>query len=182
MLITGALGGIDIETGQTLAEYAAAHDLDHVSAAVAILEQGDARVASFNMDEADIAAFARQEWVVTGSDGSSGHPRKYASFPKAYSDLVKSDTGMSLARFVQRSSAQTAAIIGLTDRGMIKTGLAADIVIFDPDGFEARATYQSPRELSAGVQYLLVNGRVMIEEGEYRGGLPGQPLLKNTDC
>jgi N-acyl-D-aspartate/D-glutamate deacylase len=182
LLLTGAIGGADVEAGQTLAEYSAARGLDHVSGAIAILKQGDARVASFNMDEADIAAFARQPWVVTGSDGSSGHPRKYASFPKAYQDLVKGDQGMSLARFVQRSSAQTASIIGLTDRGMIRTGLAADIVVFDPAEYEARATYRSPRALSAGVRYLLVNGTVMIDQGEYRGTLPGQPLLKDTSC
>ena len=182
LLITGALGESKVETGQTLAQYSAQRGLDHVSGAIAILKQGDARVASFNMDAADIAAFARQEWVVTGSDGSSGHPRKFASFPKAYSDLVEGELGMSLARFVQRSSAQTAAIIGLIDRGKIEPGLVADIVVFDPDQFEARATYQMPRALSAGVQHLLVNGEVMIEAGEYSGALPGKPLLKKTGC
>ncbi|NQX93406.1 MAG: amidohydrolase family protein, partial [Erythrobacter sp.] len=171
LLITGALAGLDIETGQTLADYSAKLGVDHISGAVAILEKGDARVASFNMDEADIAAFARQPWVVTGSDGSSGHPRKYASFPKAYADLVKGDAGMTLARFVQRSTSQTAAIIGLTDRGAITSGLTADIVVFDPDEFGARATYQSPRALSAGVRYLLVNGKLAINGGEYTGGL-----------
>lgn len=182
LLITGALGGIEIEAGQTLAEYSTKLSVDHVSGAIAILEKGDARVASFNMDEADIAAFARQDWVVTGSDGSSGHPRKYASFPKAYRDLVKGKAGMSLARFVQRSSAQTAAIIGLTDRGMIKAGLVADIAVFDPDAFEARATYESPKALSAGVRHLLVNGQVVIQDGEYSGILAGKPLLKDTGC
>lgn len=182
LLLTGQLGGAQIETGQTLADYSAKLGLDHVSGAIAILEQGDARVASFNMDEADIAAFARQDWVVTGSDGSSGHPRKYASFPKAYSDLVKGEGEMSLARFVQRSTAQTAAIIGLTDRGVIKPGFAADIVVFHPEDFEARATYRAPTALSAGVQYLIINGQVMIEEGKYRGALPGKPLLKDAAC
>lgn len=182
LLITGALDGLEIEPGQTLADYSARLGVDHVSGAIAILEKGDARVASFNMDPADIAAFARQEWVVTGSDGSSGHPRKYASFPKAYRDLVKGEAGMSLARFVQRSSAQTAAIIGLTDRGTIRPGMAADIVVFDPGAYEPRATYAAPRALSAGVRHLLVNGKVMIEDGEYRGALPGRPLLKDTGC
>jgi N-acyl-D-amino-acid deacylase len=182
LLITGQLGGAQVKTGQTLADYSAALGVDHVSGAIAILKQGDAHVASFNMDEADIAAFARQDWVVTGSDGSSGHPRKYASFPKAYRDLVKGEEKMSLARFVQRSSAQSAAIIGLSDRGVIAPGYAADIVVFDPDDFEARATYQSPRALSAGVRFLVVNGQVMIDNGEYTGGLYGRPLLKDTAC
>jgi len=187
LLITGALGDAEVQAGQTLAQYSANRGLSHVEGAIAILKQGDARVASFNMDEADIVAFAHQDWVVTGSDGSSGHPRKYASFPKAYRDLVKGDllkgdAKMSLARFVQRSSAQTAAIIGLTDRGLLKPGYAADIVVFDPEEFEARATYQSPKALSAGVRFLLVNGKITIEDGQYNGGLHGQPLLKANSC
>ena len=182
LLVTGALHGADIDIGSTLADIAAASSIDPVEAAIAILMQGDARVASFNMSAADIAAFATKDWVVTGSDGSTGHPRKYASFPKAYQDLVIGNAGMDIARFIQRSSAQTAEIIGLSDRGRIAPGLAADIVVFDPASFAPRATYQSPREFAIGVRYLLVNGDAVISEGEYTGALPGEPLLKQTAC
>ena len=182
LLVTGSLHGAEVAVGDTLADIAKSQSLDPVDAAIAILMDGDARVASFNMSAADIAAFAAQDWVVTGSDGSTGHPRKYGSFPKAYQDLVNGDVGMSMARFVQRSSAQTADIIGLTDRGRIAPGLAADLVIFDPDEFAPRATYQSPRELSAGVRHLIVNGESVISDGQYTGALPGQPLLKQTGC
>ncbi|XUU60551.1 N-acyl-D-amino-acid deacylase family protein [Erythrobacter sp. HA6-11] len=182
LLITGRLHGAEIPTGITLKEYADNLNLSPVDAAISILMQGDARVASFNMNPDDIAAFAGQDWVVTGSDGSTGHPRKFASFPKAYQDLVKGEAGMSLARLVQRSSAQTAEIIGLRDRGQIKPRWVADIVIFDPDTFAPRADYQRPRELSAGVRHLLVNGVSLITDGEYTGALPGKPLLKRTGC
>ena len=182
LLVTGSLQGAETSVGSTLAEIAKKRSIDPVDAAISILMEGDARVASFNMSAADIAAFAAQDWVVTGSDGSTGHPRKYGSFPKAYQDLVNGDVGMSMARFVQRSSAQTADIIGLTDRGRIAPGLAADLVIFDPDEFAPRATYQSPRELSAGVRHLIVNGESVISDGQYTGALPGQPLLKQTGC
>ena len=182
LLVTGRLHGASVPVGLTLQELAEQRGLSPVEAAVAILMDGDARLASFNMNPEDIAAFAKQEWVITGSDGSTGHPRKYASFPKAYQDLVNDEDGMSMAEFVARSSARTADIIGLTDRGRIEPGLAADIVVFDPVSFAPRATYQSPRELSAGVRYLIVNGVALIRDGEYSGALPGSPLLKATPC
>jgi len=182
LLITGRLHGVEVPLGLTLAELAARRGQSPVDAAIAVLREGDARVASFNMSEADIAAFAAQDWVVTGSDGSSGHPRKYASFPKAYRDLVRGTTAMPLARFIRRSSGQAADIVGLTDRGYLRVGYAADVVIFDPDSFAPQATYQSPRKLSVGVRHLLVNGVSVIEDGEFTGALPGQPLLKDTTC
>ncbi|MDN3646287.1 amidohydrolase family protein [Pontixanthobacter aestiaquae] len=179
LLITAPLGGIDIVTGITLADIAKTEEREPVDSAIAILKQGDARLASFNMNEADIAAFAVQDWVVTGSDGSTGHPRKYASFPKAYRDLVKKE-GMPLARFIRRSSGKTAEIIGLTDRGYLKPGYAADVVVFDPEEFAPVASYQNPRELSVGVRHLLVNGALAIKDGRYTGALSGKPLLKQS--
>lgn len=182
LLVTGRLGSAEVAVGKTLADIADAQGLKPVDAAIAILKDGDARVASFNMSEADIAAFAGRDWVVTGSDGSSGHPRKYGSFPKAYRDLVKGEARMPLARFIRRSSGQTADIIGLRGRGYLKQGYAADVLVFDPERFAPRATYQTPREYSAGVVHLLVNGEVVISSGEYVGTLPGEPLLKETEC
>ncbi len=181
LLITGKLGDAQVPVGQTLAKFATSNNLDPIQAAIAILLKGDARVASFNMNPDDIAAFARQDWVVTGSDGSTGHPRKYASFPKAYRDLVVNGD-MSMARFVQRASGQTAEIIGLTDRGYLRAGLAADVLVFDPHTFAPVATYQSPRELSTGVQSLFVNGVAVIADGAATDAMPGQPLLKDTGC
>lgn len=182
LLLTGPLHGATVPTGSTLDQIAEQSGISEVDAAVGILMEGDARVASFNMDPEDIVTFAQQSWVVTGSDGSTGHPRKYASFPKAYQHLVKGEAGMSIAEFVSRSSGRTADIIGLTDRGRIAPGKAADIVIFDPASFAARATYSSPRELSVGVRHLIVNGERVISDGDYTGALPGQPLLKDTAC
>ena len=181
LLITAPLHGANVEIGQTLGQRAAANSREPADEAIAVLKEGDARLASFNMSAADIAAFAEQEWVVTGSDGTTGHPRKYGSFPKAYRDYVINGE-MSLARFIQRSSAKTAEIIGLKDRGFLKPGYAADIVVFDPATFAPRATYQEPEELSVGVAYLIVNGEALISEGEYTGTLPGTPLLKETSC
>jgi len=182
LLITGALGDADIEIGRTLADHAVQQRSDPLDVAVDILKTGDARVASFNMSTDDILAFAEQEWVVTGSDGSTGHPRKYASFPKAYRDLVVDGKLMSLSRFIRRSSGQTADIVGLKDRGYLKVGMAADIIVFDSESFAPRATYEQPRLLSTGVRYLFVNGQPVISGGQSTGVLPGRPLLKETRC
>ena len=147
-----------------------------------ILESGDARLASFNMDAADIAAFARQDWVVTGSDGSTGHPRKYGSFPKAYRDLVLGEEGMDLARFIRRSSGLTADIIGLEKRGYLRAGYFADVLVFDPESFAPKATYSAPRELSSGVVHLYINGQAVIRNETATGTLSGRPLIKDTQC
>lgn len=182
LLITGSLGKANATIGSTLADTAAAEKLDPIDAALLILMYGDARVASFNMNTDDIRAFAVQDWVVTGSDGSTGHPRKYASFPKAYQDMVVNGKLLTLRRFIRRSSGQTADIIGLTDRGYLKVGMAADILLFDPGTFAPKATYEQPRLLSTGVRHLFVNGKPVISEGQPTDAMPGKPLLKETLC
>ncbi|BDW81638.1 N-acyl-D-amino-acid deacylase [Erythrobacter sp. Dej080120_24] len=182
LLVTGALGEVEVETGKTLEQLARDQGIAPADAAIAVLRTGDARLASFNMNPDDIAAFAAREWVVTGSDGSTGHPRKYASFPKAYRDLVADGGVMDMARFVRRSSGQTADIIGLQGRGYLKPGYFADVVVLDPESFAPRATYSAPEELSSGVVHLLVNGEVVIRGGAHTGQLPGRPLLKPASC
>lgn len=182
LLITGNLGQDNVETGVTLAEIAERLSSDPLDAAIDILRVGDARVASFNMNAEDIMTFASQHWVVTGSDGSVGHPRKYGSFPKAYRDFVVRDKLLDLPQFIRRSSGQTADIVGLKDRGYLKPGMAADVVIFDPERYAPRATYQQPRRLSTGVEYLLVNGQMLISGGTHTDEMPGRSLLKDTQC
>ncbi|MEL7447130.1 MAG: amidohydrolase family protein [Pseudomonadota bacterium] len=182
LLVTGRLAGSSAPVGRTLAEIAEIERTQAVDAAIAILLEGDARLASFNMSADDIAAFAAQDWVVTGSDGSTGHPRKYGSFPKAYRDLVIGGGAMSLARFIRRSSGMTADIIGLDRRGYLRPGYFADVLVFDPESFAPNATYSAPRELSSGVVHLYVNGEAVISNGSATGSLSGRPLLKDTQC
>lgn len=182
LLITGSLAGAEVTVGQTLAEIAAAQGIGAVDAAIAVLEKGDARLASFNMNPDDVAAFAARAWVVTGSDGSTGHPRKYGSFPKAYRDLVVEGGVMDLARFIRRSSGQTADIVGLDRRGYLKPGYFADVLVFDPESFAPNANYTAPQQLSSGVVHLYVNGIPAITQGQHTGALPGRPLLKPAQC
>lgn len=181
LLVTEAINVSEDLVGQSLAALSDEQGIEPADVAIAILERGEARLASFSMREDDILALGSQDWVVTGSDGSTGHPRKYGSFPKAYRDWVVSGK-MSLTNFIRRSSGQTADIIGLTDRGYLKPGFVADIVVLDPERFAPRATYQAPELLSAGVRYLVVNGSLVIDDEEYTGSLPGELLRKDTQC
>ncbi|RXZ66415.1 N-acyl-D-amino-acid deacylase family protein [Pelagerythrobacter rhizovicinus] len=177
LLITRGIGDADRWDGKTLAEVAAAMGSKPIEAAIAILRRSDARVASFNMDRSDIEAFAVQPWVMTGSDGSTGHPRKYATYPKAYRDLVTSGK-LDLPTFVRRSSGLVADTLGLTNRGYLEADAFADIVIIDAERFVPRAGYANPEELSEGVVHLIVNGSLAIENGRPTGVHSGRVLLR----
>jgi len=130
------------------------------------------------MNMSDIENFMRQEWVMTSSDGSTGHPRKYASFPKKFQDYVIGKNLMPVETFFYRSSGLVADTFGICERGYIKAGYKADIIILDPDKFSPEASFQSPTELTSGVSHLLINGKVAIDNGEAQSNLPGQVLKR----
>ena len=132
------------------------------------------RVASFNMSAQDIENFMVKPWIVTSSDGTDGHPRKYASFPKKYREYVKQKKLLTEAQFIARSSSQTASILGLNDRGQLKVGYKADITIFDRNNYRDRASFIKWNKLSTGVEYVLVNGKVAIDAGHHTDTLAGQ--------
>ena len=159
--------------GMTLQEIAEQLAVDPIDAAIEVVRSGDPSVASFNMNPSDIEALAIQPWVMTGSDGSNGHPRKYASYPKAYRDMVVAAKLFPLERFVYRSSALVADSFYLCDRGYLREGYIADIAIINLDNFRPVADFQNPTELSTGVTELLVNGELAIAGGEFTGALPG---------
>ena len=160
--------------GKTLAQLATQLDKSPEDAAIHLVHQGRTRVASFNMNMQDIKRFMVQPWVVTSSDGTNGHPRKYASFPQKYQEFVVKSNTLSLQRFIYSSTGQTAGILGITDRGMLKIGKQADIVMFDPKQYRAAANFKAWDRLSKGVVHLLVNGQFVINNGEYTDKLAGQ--------
>ena len=150
-----------------------------IPAALHILRLGKSRVVSFNMNPEDISNFMQQPWAMTSSDGTDGHPRKYASFPKKYRDSVVEQKLLSMQAFVHRSSGLTADTFGVKNRGYLRSGYFADIAVLDPNEFGPQADYLHWNSLSTGVKYLLVNGVPAIVEGEYNGALAGRPLRKN---
>ena len=116
---------------QTLGQLAKKYSMDPVHMALKIARGGDARIASFNMNMADIENFMSQDWVMTSSDGSTGHPRKYASYPKKYLDYVVDKSIMPEHTFFYRSSGLVADNFNICSRGYLKIGYKADIAIID---------------------------------------------------
>ncbi len=166
------------ERRRTLEQVAKARKLDPIAAALAVIRVKDPAVASFNQIEADIAAFMRRPWVMTGSDASPGHPRAFGTFPRKYSEYVVKRKVLSLRDFIERSTALTADTFGLKDRGRLRPGAYADIILFDPRTFAARATYDRPTELATGVRTLIVNGVPAIDNGVVTGAAAGRAIAK----
>ncbi|MBM7406253.1 MULTISPECIES: N-acyl-D-amino-acid deacylase family protein [Sphingomonas] len=162
--------------GKTLEAIAKERGVDPVDAAIAVLKEREAGVASFNQSENDIAAFMKRSWVVTSSDSSQGHPRYYASFARKYALYVKQKQVIDLKTFIAQSSATTAKMFGLEGRGELKVGAFADVIAFDPKTFGPRADYTHPALFSTGMRTVVVNGQVAIENGEPTGAAGGRPL------
>ncbi len=180
MLVTGA----DSEwRGMTLADIAAKMERDSLDAAIEVVREGDPSIASFVMKLPDIQAIALQDWVMTGSDGSEGHPRKYATYPKVYQDMVVEAGLFSLQHFVYRSAGLVADTFNLCDRGYLQAGRKADVVIIDIENYLPLANFENPTALASGVRYVLVNGVAVISDGEPTGVLPGVVVdRQNLDC
>jgi len=150
-----------------------------VEAALDIIKTvGGAGVASFNMNEKDIRRFMKEKFVMTCSDGSTGHPRKYGTFPKKLHDYVVTTKLISLPFFIRNSSALTAEWFRIPERGLIREGYFADVIVFDPNTVMARSTYEEPELLATGMKFVIVNGKVVVDDGAYTGILAGRALRK----
>ncbi len=162
--------------GKTLAAIAHERNESSIDAAIEIVKVGGSDVASFNMQESDIEAFMRQPWVMTCSDGSPGHPRKYGTYPRKLRMYVFEKHVISLPFAIRSSTSLPAETLGLKDRGLLKPGYFADVLVFDPKTINERGTYQSPRVLATGVRYLAVNGKLAIDNGSLTTILAGRAL------
>lgn len=164
---------------QSLEAIAQNRSLSPTEATVQLILEGETPgVISHNMQEHDLQMFMQQPWVVTGSDGGSAHPRKYGSFPRVIHHYSQEKNVLSLGEALYRSSTRTAEVLGLLDRGRIEPGYAADLVIFDPATIQDLATFEQPERYARGVVYLLVNGQLVIEGGQFTGQLAGKALRK----
>ena len=113
---------------------------------------------------------------MTGSDGSDGHPRKYGTFPRKLRKYVFDEQVVTLPFAIRSSTSLTAETLGLKERGVLKTGYIADVVVFDPKTIDERATYENPEVLATGVRYLLVNGKLAVDGGKLTNVLAGRTL------
>lgn len=177
--------------GRSLAEVAAARGIDPVEMAIRLQFEGDperpggGRLRGFSMSEADAEAYARQTWVATASDAGLAlpddgpvHARFYGTFPRKIARYVRQLGTISLEHAVRSQTSLPAQIMGLHDRGTIREGARADLVVFDLDTLQDRATFVDPHQHAAGIEHVLVNGTFVVREGEILYALPGEVLTR----
>lgn len=171
--------------GMTLAQIAAARNLEPVEAALALLARGGAGIVSFNMHDDDIARLMRQPWTMTASDGAlvaAGqgvpHPRGNGAFARKLRKYVVEDGVVGLGDAVRSMTSLPAAVYRLPDRGVLRAGAHADVVVFDLARVRDRATYEDPHQMAEGMVHVLVNGRFAIRDGSFTDELAGEVLRR----
>jgi N-acyl-D-amino-acid deacylase len=175
--------------GKTLAEVAKMQYKDPIDALFDLLIEDGAGtgVAVFGMSEPDIVLALQQPWVSFDNDSSGAspegilgqehpHPRAYGTFPRILRKYVREEKKLTLEDAIRKCSALAAQRMRLTDRGVLKAGMWADIAIFDPATVHDLATFENPNQLSQGMEYVLVNGVAVIDQGKLTGALPGKVL------
>ncbi|HET7459182.1 MAG TPA: amidohydrolase family protein, partial [Gemmatimonadaceae bacterium] len=138
---------------------------------------------NYSMSEENVAMQLKRPWVVIGSDAGGQdpdsakgltHPRAYGTFARMLGKYVREDSLFPLEEAVRKMSGATAARLKLRDRGLLREGMYADVVVFDPATIRDVATYERPHQLSLGVKYVLVNGVAVVSEGKHTGATPGR--------
>jgi N-acyl-D-aspartate/D-glutamate deacylase len=168
--------------GKTLRDVATERDKPAVEAALEMIETGlDMSVASFNMTEQDIETFMKDPFVMTGSDGSGGHPRAFGTYPRKIRRYVLDKPVITMARMVQASSAQVAEVYGIPQRGRLTEGFFADVIVFDPTTIREMATYVEPELPSVGMRWVFVNGREVVADGRLTATMAGRGIRKGQD-
>lgn len=165
--------------GKTLKQVASDKGAPAVETALELIRTGvDMGVASFNMTERDIETFMRDSFVMTSSDGSGGHPRLFATYPRKIRRYVLDKPVITMERMIQSSSAQVAEVYGIAERGALTPGNFADVIVFDPATIRDVATYVEPEQLSVGMQWVFINGQAAIAEGKATGVTAGRALRR----
>ena len=175
--------------GKRLSEVAALWHEDAIDALCDLLIKDKAftEVAVFGMDEPDVVLALKQPWMSVDNDsqgtspdgllgGEHPHPRAYGTFPRILRKYVREEHALTLPDAIRKFTALPAQRMKLTDRGVLKRGMWADVVIFDPEKIIDKATFEEPNQLSVGMDYVVVNGVPVIAEGKMTGKLPGKVL------
>jgi N-acyl-D-amino-acid deacylase len=175
--------------GQTLAAIAKARGKDPIETLLDILveDNGFTGCAVFGMQEDDVALALVQPWTSINNDSSGTapegrlgeehpHPRAYGTFPRILRKYVREEHKLSLEDAIRKFTALPAQRMRLTDRGVLKRGLWADLVVFDPASITDRSTFSEPNQLATGMRWVLVNGVPVIADGKMTGAKPGQVL------
>ena len=168
--------------GRSLTDLAQARGQGMVDAICDLLIEENLEVAfvarTGNPD--NIRTIVRHPAQMVGSDavltGDMPNPRSYGTFPYVLGQFVREEGLLRLEEAVRKMSAIPAQRLGLTDRGILRDGMKADIVMFDPDRVEAKATFEDPKQYPAGIDYVMVNGQLVVDNGVHTGALPGRAL------
>jgi N-acyl-D-amino-acid deacylase len=175
--------------GKTLADVAKLWNKDPMDGLFDLLieDQAFTSVAVFGISEPDVLLALQQPWVSINNDSSGTspegllgkehpHPRAYGTFPRILRKYVREEKKLSLEDAIRKFSALSAQRMRLTDRGVLKQGTWADVVVFDPATIRDLATFENPNQLSQGMEYVLVNGVPVVDQGKMTGALPGKVL------
>lgn len=178
--------------GKSLAQIAGGWRLDPVEAAIRIQldglpdRPGGARMRGFSMSEVDLELIARQPWVATSTDGGialpvegpATHARFYGSFTRKIRHYALDRGVISLEAAIRSSTSLPAQIMGLKDRGQVREGMAADLVVFDLATIRDKATFFEPHQHSEGIEFVFVNGVPVVDAAKLTGALPGRVLAR----
>ena len=175
--------------GKRLSEIAKRWNKDPMDTLFDLLieDDGFTSVAVFGMSEPDVTLALQQPWMAINNDSSGAspegilgqehpHPRAYGTFPHILRKYVREEKNLTLEDAIRKFSALPAQRMRLTDRGVLKEGMWADVVVFDPETVKDIATFENPNQLSQGMEYVLVNGVAVIADGKMTGKLPGRVL------
>jgi N-acyl-D-amino-acid deacylase len=171
--------------GKRLSEIAEARNVSPVKAAMDIMAAGNASIVSYNMSEQDIASIMRAPFTMASSDGGlvavgagHPHPRDYGAFARRLGVYVRDRKVVPLEFAIRSMTSLPASVFGLTDRGVIRPGAYADVVVFDPATIRDAATYEEPQKLAEGVSDVWVNGVAVRLDGKFTDQAPGRVLRR----
>jgi N-acyl-D-amino-acid deacylase len=169
-----------------LSELAEKWNMDPVDAAIRIQNNGGSGVISFNMTDYDLENILVNPYGMIGSDGSvssagsAGHPRSFGTFPRILGVYVREKNILTWEEAIRKMTSAPANQLGLFDRGVLRPGMLADIVIFDPEAVTDTATYEEPSQYPEGIPYVLINGKIVIDKSNHTGIRSGM-VLRSTD-
>jgi N-acyl-D-aspartate/D-glutamate deacylase len=174
--------------GKLIGELAESEGREPVDIGLELLSDPKAQGVNFGMDEADVRFVMTLPWVATASDGSAKiddgtrpHPRSFGTFPRKIGRYAIQEKVLPMNAAVRSASGLPADILGMKDRGYVRKDLVADLVVFDPNEFADRATFEKPFEQSVGIRWLLVNGQISIADGTVQDTLAGRPLRRQVE-
>ena len=175
--------------GKTISDVAEKEGREPADVGLELLSDAKAQGVNFGMDEADVRFAMTLPWVATASDGSAKiddgtrpHPRSYGTFSRKIGRYAIRENVLPMAAAIRSATGLPANILGMPDRGYMREGFVADIVVFDPDELEDRATYERPFESSVGIQWLLINGKIAIAHAVPQDVLAGRPLRRHAEA